>query len=82
VDEVDVSVDGGLSWSAATLGPPNDHAWRTWELAWEPRAAGSAVLLARAIDGRGERQPLEQVRNELGYGNNAAQPITVEVVAE
>jgi hypothetical protein len=40
------------------------------------------VLLARAIDGRGERQPLEQVRNELGYGNNAAQPVTVEVVAE
>jgi DMSO/TMAO reductase YedYZ molybdopterin-dependent catalytic subunit len=79
VDMVEVSVDGGASWSRATLGPANGYAWRTWELTWEPRAAGSAVLLARAIDARGERQPLQQVRNPLGYRNNAAQPVTVEV---
>jgi sulfite oxidase len=80
VDRVEVSVDGGSSWSPAALSPANGHAWRTWELAWEARAAGSAVLLARAIDGRGERQPLEQVRNALGYRNNAAQPTMVEVI--
>ena len=79
VDRVDVSVDGGATWSRATLGPANGYAWRTWELAWEPQGTGSAVLLARAIDARGERQPLEQVRNALGYRNNAAQPVTVEV---
>lgn len=81
VARVEVSLDGGSSWSGATLGPAIGWAWRTWELAWEPRVAGTAVLIARAIDGRGERQPLEQVRNELGYRNNAAQPVTVEVVA-
>ena len=81
VDRIEVSTDGGSSWTPATLGPAVGRAWRTWELAWEPRVAGTAVLLARAIDGRGERQPLEQVRNELGYRNNAAQPVTVEIVA-
>jgi DMSO/TMAO reductase YedYZ molybdopterin-dependent catalytic subunit len=79
VDRVDVSVDGGASWSAAALGPASGRAWRTWELAWEPRVAGTLTLLARATDARGERQPLEQVWNALGYRNNAAQPVTVEV---
>ena len=81
VDRVEVSVDGGATWSEATLGPASGSAWRTWELAWEPPAAGQATLLARATDGRGERQPLEQVWNALGYRNNAAQPLTVEVRA-
>jgi DMSO/TMAO reductase YedYZ molybdopterin-dependent catalytic subunit len=81
VERVEVSVDGGASWSEATLGPAAGRAWRTWELAWEPRVPGPVTLLARAIDGRGERQPLEQVRNALGYRNNAAQPVTVEVSA-
>ena len=80
VERVEVSTDGGSSWAPATLGPSVGRAWRTWELAWEPQVAGTAVLLARAIDARGERQPLEQVRNDLGYRNNAAQPVTVEIV--
>ena len=78
VDRVEVSVDGGATWSEATLGPVRDRAWRTWDMPWEPRT-GQATLLARATDGRGERQPLEQVWNALGYRNNAAQPVTVEV---
>lgn len=80
IERVEVSVDGGGTWSDATLGPVRDRAWRTWELAWEPRA-GQATLLARATDGRGERQPLAQVWNALGYRNNAAQPVRVEVRA-
>lgn len=79
IEKVEVSVDGGATWSDATLGPVRDRAWRTWELHWEPRAAGPVTLLARATDGSGERQPLEQVWNALGYRNNAAQPLTVEV---
>ena len=81
IERVEVSVDGGRSWSPATLGPVGGRAWRTWELDWEPPADGQVTLLARATDGRGERQPLEQVRNALGYRNNAAQPVTVEVRA-
>jgi DMSO/TMAO reductase YedYZ molybdopterin-dependent catalytic subunit len=79
VERVDVSTDGGASWTAATLGPVVGRAWRTWELPWTPDS-GPATLLARATNALGNRQPLDQVRNALGYGNNAAQPVTVEVV--
>ena len=78
IDRVEVSTDGGAHWTDATLGPVHGRAWRPWELAWDA-AAGPATLLARATDARGERQPLDQVRNALGYRNNAAQPVTVEV---
>jgi DMSO/TMAO reductase YedYZ molybdopterin-dependent catalytic subunit len=81
IAQVEVSTDGGSTWAAATLGPAVGRAWRPWELPWESRVAGPVVLLARATDARGERQPLDQVRNALGYRNNAAQPVTVEVVA-
>jgi DMSO/TMAO reductase YedYZ molybdopterin-dependent catalytic subunit len=81
IERVDVSTDGGSTWTAATLGPAVGRAWRPWESAWIPRELGPATLLARATDARGERQPLEQVRNALGYRNNAAQPVTLEVVA-
>jgi len=81
VDRVEVSVDGGATWSDAMLGPARGRAWRTWEMAWEPPGAGQVTILARATDGRGERQPLQQVWNTLGYRNNAAQPVTVEVRA-
>jgi DMSO/TMAO reductase YedYZ molybdopterin-dependent catalytic subunit len=80
IERVDVSTDGGAAWSAATLGPVIGRAWRTWELPWAP-IPGRATLLALATNARGERQPLDQVRNALGYGNNAAQPILVEVVS-
>ena len=79
IDRVDVSTDGGETWAAAELGKAVGRAWRTWETGWKP-VPGVATLLARATNARGERQPLEQVRNALGYGNNAAQPVLVEVV--
>lgn len=81
VGQVDVSVDGGTSWSSAPLGPTvGPAAWRTWQFAWDAGSPGRAVLLARATDARGDVQPLEQVRNALGYRNNAAQPVTVEII--
>lgn len=80
IEQVEVSTDGGVHWTEATLGPAVGRAWRPWELPWDARALGSATLLARATDARGERQPLDQVRNALGYRNNAAQPVLVEVV--
>jgi DMSO/TMAO reductase YedYZ molybdopterin-dependent catalytic subunit len=79
IDRVEVSTDGGSHWTDATLGPVHGRAWRPWELAWTAPAR-PATLLARATDARGERQPLAQVRNALGYRNNAAQPVAVEVV--
>jgi DMSO/TMAO reductase YedYZ molybdopterin-dependent catalytic subunit len=79
VARVEVSTDGGATWADATLGiVAGPTAWRSWSFTWQP-TAGDATLLARATDAAGNVQPLTQVRNDLGYGNNAARPVTVRV---
>lgn len=78
---VEVSMDGGATWRAARLGSRlAAEAWRTWQVRWSARTPGPAVILARAIEAGGRVQPLEAVRDPLGYGNNAAQPVRVEVL--
>ncbi len=78
VARVEVSTDGGTSWTDAALGPLTaPAAWREWTLRWIP-GAGSHALLARATDASGDRQPTTQRRNALGYENNAVQPVRVE----
>jgi DMSO/TMAO reductase YedYZ molybdopterin-dependent catalytic subunit len=79
IQRVEVSTDVGAHWTEATLGRAVGRAWRTWEVPWAS-STGPATLLARATNASGERQPLDQVRNALGYSNNAAQPVLVEVV--
>ncbi len=77
---VEVSADGGGSWQDATLSEGTGrYAWRQWHAVIEPRASGQCVLLARAVTAAGARQPLQEVRNERGYENNAARPVRVEV---
>jgi DMSO/TMAO reductase YedYZ molybdopterin-dependent catalytic subunit len=80
VTSVEVSTDGGSSWQPASLGPaPSPVAWRAFERSWTPLTAGVVELWARAIDASGEVQPLDQNWNSLGYMNNAARPVSVEV---
>lgn len=78
VAAVEVSVDGGRSWIAAHLDPPDEHrwAWRRWEASWTA-TPGSYALTARAIDADGEAQPTEQVWNPGGFADNAAQEVPV-----
>ena len=77
---VEVSVDGGRSWLAATLGPAaSEHAWTPWSLTWSPDAPGEHLLLARATDATGQSQPLSQLWNAQGYGNNVVHPVRVKV---
>jgi hypothetical protein len=37
------------------------------------------VLLARAVTTAGITQPLQQVRGALGYANNAARTVQIEI---
>jgi DMSO/TMAO reductase YedYZ molybdopterin-dependent catalytic subunit len=78
VTAVEVSTDGGRSWTAATLDPPDGHrwAWRRWRSTWTA-TPGSHVLTARAIDADGGTQPTGQVWNRGGFANNAAQQVPV-----
>jgi DMSO/TMAO reductase YedYZ molybdopterin-dependent catalytic subunit len=78
VDRVDVSLDAGRTWRAATLDPPDGHrwAWRRWRLTWTA-TPGDFVLTARARTADGGIQPSDQVWNRGGFVNNAAQQIWV-----
>ena len=77
---VALSADGGRSWRDATLDDAlSRYAWRHWHAAVAPNASGRLVLVARAVTTDGTAQPLEEVRNDLGYANNAARPVRIEI---
>jgi len=77
---VALSADGGRSWEDASLDDAlSRYAWREWHAAVAPRASGQLVLVARTVTTDGGVQPLEEVRNDLGYANNAARPVRIEI---
>jgi len=79
VARVEVSADGGATWSDAELLPEASRwAWRAWEWAWEARP-GTYELCCRATDGAGNVQPLEAPWNLGGYINNEVQRVPVTV---
>jgi DMSO/TMAO reductase YedYZ molybdopterin-dependent catalytic subunit len=79
VARVDVSTDGGKTWSAATLvGKAVPFCWRLWEYRWKP-AAGNAVLMARATDRRGRVQPMKHDPARRNYMISFVRPTPVTV---
>lgn len=78
IEKVEVAVDGG-DWQPAELGSSvGEHAWLSWSFEWEA-TAGDHVLSCRATDATGDTQPLEEVWNYQGMGNNAVQRVEVTV---
>jgi DMSO/TMAO reductase YedYZ molybdopterin-dependent catalytic subunit len=76
---VSVSVDGGGSWSEASVGsPPGPSAWAPWWFEWDA-VPGVFELCVRAEDATGRVQPDEPVWNVGGYANNAVQRVPVTV---
>jgi sulfane dehydrogenase subunit SoxC len=79
VVRVEVSTDGGASWSDAELGSqPSMWAWAPWSFTWRAEA-GEHELLCRATDRAGNAQPVEQRWNYHGLENNMTQRIPVLV---
>ncbi len=79
IERVEVSTDGGQSFTEAQLGETlGEAAWRGWSFEWEA-PAGEHVLCSRAGDGAGNTQPLEPAWNLKGYSNNAVERISVSV---
>ncbi|RKN49653.1 sulfite oxidase [Micromonospora endolithica] len=83
VTSVEVTTDGGDTWSPARLDAPTggSYAWRRWRLDWTA-APGRHVLGARATDASGRTQPVEQPWNRGGFANNLVQRVEVVVLAE
>jgi sulfane dehydrogenase subunit SoxC len=79
---VDVSTDGGATWTEAELEPSSlgPHAWRRWNVSWDA-TPGKYELCCRARDADGNAQPLEPPWNVGGYANNAVQRVSVTVPA-
>lgn len=79
VSRVEVSADGGSTWSEATLGEPESpYAWTPWTFVWSAKPGGH-VLCVRASDADGNVQPMDQQWNFGGYANNGVQRVKVVV---
>jgi DMSO/TMAO reductase YedYZ molybdopterin-dependent catalytic subunit len=82
VAKVELTDDGGATWSPATLGKDHDpHAWRLWSFAYTPKKSGKVTVHVRATDSRGGVQPKDAVWNQSGYLYNAWPSVEVEVSA-
>jgi len=65
VARVDVSIDGGNTWSPARLESRRQWSWQRFGFDWRPAGAGSYTLAARATDTRGAVQPMHKARNAV-----------------
>lgn len=80
VAAVEVSVDGGASWTRAELiGPRAAYSWTLWEYLWEVAAPGEHVLLSRAVSEAGQVQPMRHDPLRGGYQINFSRPVPVRV---
>jgi sulfite oxidase len=78
--KVEVSTDGGATWTAAKLGREQAHyAWRLWNYEWKPKG-GDYTIQSRATDSQGRTQPAAPVWNPSGYLYNAVDQVKVHVV--
>jgi DMSO/TMAO reductase YedYZ molybdopterin-dependent catalytic subunit len=54
ISRVEVSTDGGKTWSPAELETAlSPLTWRRWLLRWSPHRGGQSGILVRAYDGQG-----------------------------
>ncbi len=79
---VDVSIDGGRTWSPAQLiGPQAKYSWNMWEYLWEVVQPGSYQILSRAISTGGRIQPIQHDALNGGYLIHHSRPANVRVEA-
>jgi sulfite oxidase len=81
IERVELSLDGGRSWTTARLGAEEaTWAWRFWEAAVD-LPAGDQEIVVRAWDSAAQTQPpaVDQVWNFKGYMNNAWCRVAVSV---
>jgi len=77
VERVEFAANG--VWQDAELEPrTGQFAWAKWTCTWQAEP-GEHILSCRATDANGNVQPLEQVWDNSGFGNNAVQQVAVTV---
>jgi DMSO/TMAO reductase YedYZ molybdopterin-dependent catalytic subunit len=79
IKQVEVSTDGGASWSNARLDAElGKYSWRRWRADFTPRSRGQYRLMARAVNTIGETQSKEQW-NRSGFMWNVIEQVDVKV---
>jgi DMSO/TMAO reductase YedYZ molybdopterin-dependent catalytic subunit len=77
---VEVSTDGGRSFTAAQLGEDlGRFAFRPFSFAVTPTAKGKLTVTARAMNKVGQTQTAELIQNPAGYHHNVMQTITLNI---
>jgi DMSO/TMAO reductase YedYZ molybdopterin-dependent catalytic subunit len=80
VAKVELSTDGGKSWSPAKLAEkPKPFCWVKWSWEWAPAEKGAARLIARCTDEKGDTQPEKRDPNRRSYAINHWMPVEVLV---
>jgi len=79
ISSVEVSIDGGKTWTAATLGKDDlgQFAFRAWSYGFAPRTRGKHVVMARATNKIGQGQTTTLIPNPAGYHHNVVQSVTL-----
>jgi DMSO/TMAO reductase YedYZ molybdopterin-dependent catalytic subunit len=80
IQSVEVSTDGGRSWTSATLG--EDHgrfSFRAWSFRVAAPTSGTATIVARATNRIGQSQTTGLIQNPAGYHHNVMHRATVIV---
>lgn len=83
VEKVDVSTDGGKTWTAAKItSPKREYCWSLWEaevsLVRNPKSVLGSVLV-RTTDGKGNAQPETPPWNQKGYLYNSWHRVDVRL---
>ncbi len=82
VSRVEVSKDGGATWSDATLiGPQAPYSWTLWEYLWEAESPGELTVLVRAASSSGRAQPTDHNPLSGGYLIHHSRPLYLHVAA-
>jgi DMSO/TMAO reductase YedYZ molybdopterin-dependent catalytic subunit len=80
IARVDVRVDDGPWLPARLIGERQRGRWQWWELITRHETPGDVVVRARATDLADRTQPDAPAWNRLGYGGNAIQALSVNLV--
>ena len=81
ISTVDVSSDGGKTWTPAMLGVDlGNFAFRPWSLRVPLKAPGRFTVMARATNKIGQSQTAAIIPNPAGYHHNVVQSVTLIAV--
>lgn len=63
IRQVEISIDGGQTWSSAELETPTEWSWQRFSFEWKQPASGTYHLQSRAMNFTGKIQPSAHARN-------------------